>query len=146
MKDDLTLDFAFVFKNPEVAVWAHQELLTTTTPELADWFDLPTWIDETDTPRLHAISCVDVPDRLFNAHCAFIRYLYTGKLERKVDLRQFCMSPREDRPPEKQRMVYNNDINRLLARPLRTAWWSDLHDLAMVYGVPELRMLCEEHL
>ncbi|KAG0342292.1 hypothetical protein BG005_002755 [Podila minutissima] len=144
MNDLSSFDFAFVFKYPVgnnnlVAVWTHQAVLAA-KGKLKRVYRIPDMDSVSPLPprlRVFTSKYALVP------YCVLIRYLSTGQVHLEVDLHDFVVTPMPIQSPDQ----YDGSdpiVNEILSKPVRLASWSDLHQLAVEYGLKDLQALCAD--
>ncbi|KAF9334888.1 hypothetical protein BG006_001293 [Podila minutissima] len=89
---------------------------------------------------LHLKNCIAFTSALFFAYCALVRYLYTGKVEFEVDLREFMITDWPITSPV-QVSEQSADLQRLLAEPIKKVLPASLSKLADRYQLKELQVL-----
>ncbi|KAF9292904.1 hypothetical protein BGZ74_000120 [Mortierella antarctica] len=147
-------DFAFVFKgtgNRLIALWTRESQLAA-TGKFKTMFHLPnvpnaeSSSSSTKRARISQNACTMVPEFSLVAHCALIRYLETGDLERQISLRHFFLTVYQDDSPDQPKQWGGDIVEELRKDPLRLVSWRQVYHLALRYGLVELQKLCASNL
>ncbi|KAF9317856.1 hypothetical protein BG003_000252 [Podila horticola] len=149
MKDAASVDFAFVFNlcgsGRLMALWANHTVLTKVSNQFQKLhrFSVPDWRDVTPSLWLHSVFVAWVLEDPLVPFCALIHYLYTGRLELEVDMRQFFLTdwPIQSLSQLREKRV---NINELWAGPVKTASSLELCELAERYQLWDLCAACEK--
>ncbi|KAG0336005.1 hypothetical protein BG000_007022 [Podila horticola] len=150
MPEIVAPDFAFVFKgtgNRLIALWTYQSQLAA-AGTFKTLYRLPNVPDAESSPsstkraRHSKDVCIQVPEFSLVAHCALIRYLETGDLERQINLRRFIMSSVQNDSPDQPKQCGGDIVNELRQDPWKLVSWRQVYQLALRYGLVELQQLC----
>ncbi|KAG0334576.1 hypothetical protein BG000_008224 [Podila horticola] len=153
LRDVYSVDTQFIFtqdKNcSEYALWAHCSILSKYQA-----FDelIKKAIQETPDKDLERGPLTVVVEKVsFATFCTLLMFIYTGEVERNIDLSRFAIR-KVDNPPKYTR-IYDSkgDIARRHSLDLdsfknfQVVLWEDLLFAADLYRINELRALSQEH-
>ncbi|KAG0339852.1 hypothetical protein BG000_001195 [Podila horticola] len=162
MGDIATQDFAFTFglngSARNVSLWAHQSVLSQ-WPVLAKLIGKLKVIEgaSTDSGNVATVKSIHVSEYSLQSYCTLIRFFYTGKVGREVDLKNFGVGQPPNRPFSvdcKSRPAINvllepqsslpSAKSDELADPTLIVTWSELFQVAYCYQVTELGEYCRD--
>lgn len=155
MKDLNTVDYRFNFNQGTgatlktfekvVAVWAHQDVLKNHGRFRAN-DGIATHMDTTKGDRQYKIQTMLDNKYTLLATCVVLRYIYTGELTDRVDLREHVITPGKTNSPQHVGHQIDPLVISVLANAVQTANWNQVIEIAESWRMEELAQICRGHL
>ncbi|KAF9317862.1 hypothetical protein BG003_000258 [Podila horticola] len=136
--EQTTIDCDFIFplssndprgNDTAIAVWCHQSMLAATSHQFIHLHGVTKLANHSLSIRGQFLLCTDeICEFSLVGFCAFLRYIYTGEVERTIDLRQFLFT---HWPLDVIQHVSCYIDQVLMADPVQTVSWTELYRLSV---------------